>query len=108
MPYLNRSAEVGRMLLELDPPPNNEEQKYISATFYNEACNLALEGDIDLALDRLREALELGFSDPIIWGDPELDALSDRSEFQELLDQYRDQLSLPEPDATDVPIPESP
>lgn len=104
-PLLNRSAAVARMLLEHDTPPSKKEQNYISITLYNEACNLALEGSEDRAIEVLRQALELGLSDPIIWDDPELDALRDREDFPQLLEQYRTQLTPPNEEAGNEPLP---
>ncbi len=103
--FLNRSAAVARMLLEHDTPPNEKEKNYIGITLYNEACNLSLVGSEDQAIDSLRQALELGFSDPIIWDDPELDALRDREDFAQLLEQYRDQLTPSDTDGSDESSP---
>ncbi|MEW4566481.1 hypothetical protein AB1L88_01310 [Tautonia sp. JC769] len=105
-PYLNRSAEVARMLMAHDEPLTESQQAYVGIVFYNEACNHALEGDSSLAIDSLRQALELGFRDPILWDDPELDSLRDRDDFRQLLDQYRGQVAAPEADAEARPLPE--
>lgn len=105
VPYLNRSAEVARMLLNHDEPPSEGEQIYISIVLYNEACNLALDGKEDRAFETIRQALGLGFNDPIIRDDPELDALRDREDFSQLLEQYRTQLTPPDEEAGGEPSP---
>lgn len=105
LPYLNRSAEVARMLLEQEASLSEKEKRYIGDVMYNKACNLVLEGENAGAIETLREALELGFHDPVIWNDPELNALSDQEEFQDLLEQYRTQISPPEPDTTEGSAP---
>ena len=108
IPYLNRSAEAARIILQQNEPLTEKEQYWVNTSFYNEACNFAIQGDTTRAIESLREALELGFSDPIIWNDPELEALGDLKEFQGLLEQYRSQISPPEEDAGDKPNLEGP
>jgi hypothetical protein len=108
VPYLHRSAEVARMLLDHDEPLSESQRKYVSIVLYNEACNYSVGGDDSRAVETLRRALELGFHDPIIWDDEELGPLRDRADFQQLLDQYRDQLTPPGADAAAEPTPDAP
>ncbi|RUL84322.1 TPR end-of-group domain-containing protein [Tautonia sociabilis] len=83
---LNEAAQLARELLAEQPI----EDRYLvvaATAFYNEACNRSLDGQLDEAVASLREAFELGFDNPIILDDPELDPLRDREDFQELLDR---------------------
>ncbi len=57
---------------------------------YNLACADARDGNVRMALDSLRKAVENGFSDKaLILRDADLDAIKDRPEFQEILADIR-------------------
>ena len=57
---------------------------------YNLACANARDGNIRMALDSLRKAVESGFSDKaLILRDTDLDTIRDRPEFQEILANIR-------------------
>ena len=57
---------------------------------YNLACANARSGDVRMALDSLRKAVESGFSDKaLILRDTDLDTIRDRPEFQEILANIR-------------------
>ena len=57
---------------------------------YNLACAHAKDGNVRMALDSLRKAVENGFSDKaLILRDNDLDAIRDRPEFQEILADIR-------------------
>jgi tetratricopeptide (TPR) repeat protein len=95
-PFLDRAAALARTLRDREEPLVGQERLLVSMALYNEACNLALDGKPDQAMASLREAIELDFSDPIIFTDEELDTLRDREDFKELLKR------VPEPTG---PIP---
>ena len=51
---------------------------------YNLACSLSLVGQVDAALEELKEAVLLGYSDfPYILDDPDLDNLRKHKNFQD-------------------------
>jgi hypothetical protein len=57
---------------------------------YNLACAHARSGNVRMALDGLRRAVENGFSDrALVLKDTDLDAIRDRPEFQEILANIR-------------------
>lgn len=57
---------------------------------YNLACAHARSGNVRMALDSLRRAVENGFADKaLILKDTDLDAIRDRPEFQEILANIR-------------------
>jgi hypothetical protein len=57
---------------------------------YNLACANARSGNVRMALDSLRKAVENGFSDKaLILRDKDLEAIRDRPEFQEILANIR-------------------
>jgi tetratricopeptide (TPR) repeat protein len=57
---------------------------------YNLACAHTRSGNVRMALDSLRQAVENGFSDKaLILRDNDLDAIRDRPEFQEILANIR-------------------
>jgi hypothetical protein len=57
---------------------------------YNLACAHARSGNVRMALDSLRQAVENGFSDKaLILRDNDLDAIRDRPEFREILANIR-------------------
>jgi beta-lactamase regulating signal transducer with metallopeptidase domain/cytochrome c-type biogenesis protein CcmH/NrfG len=68
---------------------------YRTATaLYNQACALALAGDVDGAIDRLRRSLDAGFDQPdTMKKDDDLDALRGDPRFAALLKEARE-LSL--------------
>jgi len=64
---------------------------------YNLACALTLQNNCSEALDRLQEAIALGFDDlEYIRLDPDLKALHDLTEFTELLNTLQKRLSNPD------------
>lgn len=57
---------------------------------YNLACAHAQDGNVRMALDSLREAVENGFSDKaLMLRDKDLDAIRDRPEFQKIVSDLR-------------------
>jgi len=56
---------------------------------YNLACILALEGRNDRALEYLQRSLDSGFSNPIIFDDPDLESLRGNPEFEEMAREVR-------------------
>jgi len=59
---------------------------------YNMACAWSLAGETGRALGALHRAVELGFADVLITTDPDLDALRDDPEFQEVLTDVEESL----------------
>ena len=84
-PDFDRGAEVARMLLTLDVELGHDDRIVIATALYNEACNLAIDGEPDRALDALENAIDNGFSDPVIFEDLELDPLRGLERFRDLL-----------------------
>lgn len=87
-PYLYQAARAARALLEMDEPLSDQERDFASKTLYNEACTLALDDEPDRAVGSLRDALTLGFRDPMLHHDPELNSLRDRADFRQLLTEF--------------------
>jgi len=56
---------------------------------YNLACIHAIEGHKDRALEALRMALDAGFSDDLIFDDPDFDALRGDPDFEEIAREVR-------------------
>ena len=90
-PFLYRAAELTRRLREMGQPIEGQERSFAAMVFYNEACNFALDGEPERAMESLREAVAMDFSDPIIYTDEELDPLRARDDFKALLGE------IPEP-----------
>jgi tetratricopeptide (TPR) repeat protein len=96
-PYLDRAAALARKLRDREEPLVGQERELVAMAFYNEACNFALADKPDEAMQSLQEAIELDFSNPVIFDDPELDLLRDRDDFKAILER------IPEPTESTVP-----
>ena len=92
MPDFDRGAEVARMWLALDGELSDGDREVVATALYNEACNHAVRGEPDLALDVLEEAIGAGFNAPVIFEDQDLDTLRSLDRFQSLLER------IPEPE----------
>ena len=61
----------------------------ISATYYCLACVSAVDGHRDRALRELRESLDAGFENPVIFDDPDLASLRGDPQFEAMVSEVR-------------------
>ena len=91
--YFLRSAETARKLISEYPRLSQEEAIYFPVVFYNAACTHAVNGEPDLAIKALGEAIKIGFRDlNQIETDTELESLRGRSEYAAVIRQIEEAL----------------
>jgi tetratricopeptide (TPR) repeat protein len=85
-PESHEAFEKSLAIYEAVVNPNHPR---IGGTCYNLACVSALDGHTDRALEELHRSLDAGFSNPIIFDDPDLASLRGTTEFEEMVAEVR-------------------
>lgn len=89
--HFYRAAVEARRFGELTAtPPTAQQRQVLSATFYNEACAFATDGQPENAMTSLRAAVDAGFSNlEMLAKDLDLGVLRDKPDFQQLVADAR-------------------
>lgn len=87
---LRRGAELMRRLAKLKKDLTESERETLMISIYNEACCLAIDGEADKAIERLKEAIEAGFEDPdFIENDSDFDSLRNDERYKAIIADLR-------------------
>jgi hypothetical protein len=88
----DRAGELLERALAIQRRALGPRHPVVGRSLYNLACLDALRGEGEVALDRLREALDAGWAHPVIFEDPDFEALRGDPRFEAIVAEVKERV----------------